>query len=173
MPTALRIAQGNPGKRPLPQGEPEIEAADPVEFAKARSMPRWYRSPAGGLSQEEAKARRSVWRHYVALIAPLNVATVVDADALAQLCVARLDYLAHDATIREEGAHYESRTQAGSRTIKQHPAAQLRDAAWRRVQEGLREFGLTPVSRTKVKVAGAGEEIDDDFSRWERDHEAT
>ena len=66
-PTALRILEGNPGKRPLPQNEPQPQG-DAV-------MPDWLRPGAVKL-----------WNEYAPLLTQLGVLTVADSEAFGQWC---------------------------------------------------------------------------------------
>lgn len=66
-PTALKILQGNPGKRPLPKNEPIPPDGDVVR-------------PRMG------KRAASVWDRYAPLIGQMGLLTVVDVPAFAMLC---------------------------------------------------------------------------------------
>jgi P27 family predicted phage terminase small subunit len=128
-------------------------------------MPDWYTADAKG---NRLSRRRAMWRHYLQVLEPLRVLTEVDGEILAQLCLARIEQREHEATLAKEGATYETISTSGTRIVRRHPAADLQKAAARQVNDCLREFGLTPVSRTRVRVAGVGGEVEDDFEAWER-----
>jgi phage terminase small subunit len=48
--------------------------------------------------------------------------------------------------------YYTSRTREGSLMIRPHPAMAVRQDAWKRVTVLLREFGMTPASRTRISA---------------------
>lgn len=66
-PTALKILQGNPGKRPLPRNEPK-------PHGKAE-QPDWL--TAGG---------RSVWEQYAPVVEGMGLLTDADADVFGRWC---------------------------------------------------------------------------------------
>ena len=140
-PTHLKIVQGNPGKRALPKREPRSPKGVPP-------MPDF-------LSDEGKRAWRSVARH----LDDMGVLAHADQWALALLSEAYAEWDAARTLIEEEGLTYDSETQNG--TIKRpHPAASIRDDAWRRMRSMLTEFGLTPAARAKVTAIPDAEEAD-------------
>lgn len=63
------------------------------------------------------------------------------------------------AVVKKEGRFYEAETKFGL-MIRPHPAVTMYSDASKRLHALLVEFGLTPSSRSKVKVPGDGDEKD-------------
>lgn len=139
-PTHLKVVKGNPGRRPLSPKEPRPERGLPP-------MP-------AGLSDEAAAA----WGRIGPALDRMGVLTRADGVALELFCEAYADWLTARETVQEEGATYEGQTQFGT-IIRAHPAVAQRADAHRRLESMLREFGLTPASRSKVEREH-GEEAD-------------
>jgi phage terminase small subunit len=91
----------------------------------------------------ETGVAREAWDRLAAVLTEMKVLTVADAEALALACVALADYL--DAPSDADNWR-------------------RADAAWKRYLYGLRDFGLTPASRSKVSAAPAGES--DPLEKW-------
>jgi len=131
VPTHIKIVRGNPGKRALPATEPRPAAGIP-------KMP-------GKLS---TRARRA-WKSIGPELERMGVLTVADGTALELLCDAYAEWRdARDVVIRD-GATYETVSKHGTMT-RTRPEVAIASDAWRRIAVMLREFGLTPSSRTKV-----------------------
>ena len=128
--TALKLLQGNPGKRALADGEPTPEAAAPVcpEFLSADARGEWERiAPLlvaqGLLVKDYRAALMGYCRHY---------ARAVEWDKKA-------DEIGH-VHITANG------------TPMVHPYVGLANVAWEACRKFLVEFGLTPAARTRVRV---------------------
>jgi P27 family predicted phage terminase small subunit len=190
-PTALKVLEGNPGKRGLNQSEPK----PPEGPVKA---PNWLRGRG-----------RTAWKWIAPVLEPMGVLTTADTHALALLCDAYAEYIESRAVVRRLGATYESRVfRASTRRaddadadveeelegqphggallrrratpgdddfdagewsviIRPRPEVKMASDAWRRVQRMLTEFGMTASSRSKLYVAMAEAE-GDPFAEWER-----
>lgn len=153
-PTNLRVLQGNPGKRPLPENEPK-----PKPLAPER--PRW-------LTHEG----RREWDRVVPELEKLGLLTVVDGAALAAYCQsyeimvqAKRELRAH---IREHKKTTISFTNQGGFTSEvPHPAVRMfRDAA-ATMRSFMTEFGLTPASRVRLAMPRV-EESKDDYEQFRR-----
>ncbi len=175
-PTALKLLQGNPGKRKLNSEEPKPPTG-PVK------PPSWLRGRA-----------KTAWKWVAPILEEMGVLTTADPHALALLCDAYAEYIECRAVVRKLGATYESRviktstrrvaanasdeaediTEAEepfsgddwSTIIRPRPEVKMYQDAWRRVHRMLSEFGMTPSSRSKVK--GAPQEEADPFGDWAR-----
>lgn len=140
-PTHLRLAEGNPGKRPLPKNEPKPKVCLP-------------KAPVylDGIA-------RAAWVAIGGRLLGMKVMTDADAKALELVCMAYSQFRRAQAVVAKEGMTCEvpvlnkDGEEIGSR-IKKRPEVEIAADAWRRVMRGLIEFGLTPSSRTKVQVAG-------------------
>ena len=78
--------------------------------------------------------------------------TFTEIQAMAAQRLAQIEQLSD--IIETEGMTYQSLNQSGGMLIKPHPAAALRNDAWRHIQSLLSEMGLTHTSISKL--AGAG-----------------
>lgn len=134
-PTALRVLQGNAGKRPLPKREPKPKRGIP-------SPPSWLSTRA-----------KAVWRELGGQLDVVGVLTVQDRRALELLCDAYDEWRSAREKILEHGATYESVTDAGGLAIKPRPEVAQASDAWKRVRAMLLEFGLTPAARAKVSAS--------------------
>ena len=138
-PTALKKLQGNPGKRKLNEAEPKIAQADPV-------MPRDLSKPA---AQE--------WRRIVPELRQMGVLSTVDRAALAAYCHAyerwfdaEKDVRRYGRIVREPILHQGVRT--GYIRLKKNPAVTISETATKIMKAFLCEFGMTPSSRSRVRI---------------------
>ena len=130
-PTALKVLQGNPGKRALPKGEPKPDAG------RLPSAPRWL--------SDEAKRE---WKRLAPRLHAVGLLTEVDGLALAMLCEAFAQYMAAKTVVDSEGLLLVS--EKGN--SYQHPAAGLMTQARGELLKWAREFGMTPSARTRIVV---------------------
>jgi len=135
-PTKLRELQGNPGKRPLPKGEPR-----PGVTGRVPSAPRW-------LGEE---ARRE-WRRIAPLLHRAGLLTEVDGVALGMMCEALAVYHQAKEAMGDEGLIVVS----DKGNSYQHPALGIMNSARTDVLRWAREFGMTPAARSRISVAGDG-----------------
>jgi P27 family predicted phage terminase small subunit len=139
-PTAIKQAEGNPGKRRLNSNEPEFEATIP-------KVP----------SHIDKEAKKE-WRRIAPMLLRNHVLTEADYMALANLCQAwatlkRLQSLLNDAP------SLLVKTPAGY--VQQTPLFSMIGKQMALVNRLCQEFGLTPSSRTRVKTEpGRSEEQD-------------
>lgn len=91
-----------------------------------------------------------------------RVLTSLDANALELLADAYYEYREARRQVKKEGHIYKSTTKNGDQLIRTHPSVYIADAAWKRVQKMMSEFGLTPASRSKVSA-----EIDQEVDEYE------
>ena len=128
-PTVIRRAEGNPSKRPFNEGEPQPKAVRP-------RMPKHLDK----LAQKE-------WKRLTPMLESMGVLTEVDGIALANLCV--------DCSILQQAQESLAKTgllskSARSGMIHQSPLLNIIAVTTDRVTRALREFGLTPASRTRI-----------------------
>ena len=129
-PTALKLVQGNPGKRKLNTREPRPRPAN------LGNAPRWL--PAEGQRQ---------WRKVGKELAEIGVLSALDQHALALYC---MEY----ARWRE----YQKRAKGAETLINdkgneiQNPYLRLADRAFDHMLKIMSEFGMTPSSRTRLQV---------------------
>ncbi|MCU7960967.1 MAG: phage terminase small subunit P27 family [gamma proteobacterium symbiont of Bathyaustriella thionipta] len=86
-PTALKMLEGNPGKRPLNQNEPkpEIESQPPA--------------PPAFLD----KAAAAKWVELADILHPLGLLTAADHDALSRYCTSWAQWLIAQHELQKEG----------------------------------------------------------------------
>lgn len=143
-PTALRILEGNPGKRPLPKDEPQPPAGKP-------KVPVWVQGSA-----------RKLWRQIAPALESMGVLTTVDTHALGMLVDAYAQYLQAKAVIDKEGLTYEKERFVDQERgfvhvleIRQRPEVPIMQDAWKRVLNMMVQFGVTPASRSRLHVEKA------------------
>lgn len=135
-PTALKLIQGNPGKRPINEEEPK-----PAIVYKPRA-------PRGLTKDEQAK-----WRQMVRRLSAMRVLTEADLDAL-------------EIYVRNWCAMHTALADLNVRgKLVQTPSGGVMwNPSWSEYKHALQvcrslqaEFGLTPSSRTGVKADAGGD----------------
>lgn len=134
IPTALKIAAGNPGKRPLNLDEPIPVDREPVP-------PEWFSA-----EQSEAFAMLAGRLRDIGLLSETHT------EALTQASMRWVEIKTLDIFLRANGRTYETVTASGDTMIRPRPEVLMLDAAQRHMQKLLVEFGLTPSAATKVKT---------------------
>lgn len=134
-PTSLRLLRGNPSRRPLPKNEPvaEVCAPDPPEHLSATA--------------------RAHWMQIVTILTDVRVMTNLDVDALAVYCETYSFWV--EATERVRHLGMVIKTDKGS--IIQNPYLRIANSAQESMLQLLKEFGMTPASRTRVQAAQGAE----------------
>lgn len=144
-PTGLKELQGNPGKRPLNEKEPKPETAIPdcPDFLKGEARKEWDR-----IAQE---------------LYDLGILSRIDRAGLAAYCQAWLDFVYASKQVDEEGevltsVRYNKKGDEilGGKYL--NPWVSLKLAAMDRLLRTASEFGMTPASRTRIKVETPTEE---------------
>lgn len=131
-PTALKLAEGNPGKRRI---APEVKP-------DATGLP----SCPAHLSQ----TAKNEWKRISGELHRLGLLTRVDRAALAAYCAAYGYWVEADGVVQRDGITIE--TDKGN--LIAHPAVGIRNRSLELMHRYLVEFGLTPSSR--VGLAGDG-----------------
>ena len=129
-PTALKLIQGNPGKRPINKNEPQP--------AKRR-----MKAPAH-LSVEAKKE----WRYMATKLFKMGLLTEIDRAALAGYCQAYGRWVEAENILNEKGPLY--KTENGC--ILQSPMLCVANRAMDQMYKFLTEFGMSPSSRSRVVV---------------------
>ncbi len=153
-PTAVRKLQGNPGKRPLNQDKPTPQPGEPP-------MP-------AGLSL----AAQKEWRTIVAELLTLNVLSIVDGKALAAYCHNFSRWMEAEAEIALHGLIVEEPVTKGQGEAavivgykyKRNPAVTISNDAQKLMKSFLIEFGLTPASRSRLRIEKKADE--DPFAKF-------
>jgi P27 family predicted phage terminase small subunit len=134
-PTALKKFLGNPGKRKLNEKEPKARKGVP-------EMPRFLTTEA-----------RAEWRRIIPILVDMCVLTVADGKALAGYCSAYAQLVKAEAAIEKYGIICATLDQVtGVAELKVNPAVRIKSDALRHMKSFLIEFGLTPASRSKLKI---------------------
>lgn len=139
-PTALKILKGNPSKRPLNDDEPLPDPSVP-------RCPSWL--------DDEAKAK---WKQIVPQLKEMGVLTRIDSDALVMLCTAWSRWKDAEEFIEKHGNSYPSYTtdEDGKKVLKnlnQFPEVTIAKNLYQVVNRLHGEFGMTPSSRSSIKVS--------------------
>jgi P27 family predicted phage terminase small subunit len=129
-PTRLKILTGNRGKRPLNEREPipanKIPRKPPILRGKAATE--WYK-----ISN---------------ILFKLGILTDIDSTALAIYCQNWERWLNAEKALKIEGQVIKTKT--GRKVVNPHIS--ISNQASENMRKFLSEFGMTPASRTRVKV---------------------
>jgi P27 family predicted phage terminase small subunit len=140
-PTALVLLEGNPGKRPINRAEPK---------------PRLKTPPCPDFLDEPAKAE---WKRLVGILRGMKVLTEADYIALATLCQAYSRMIKAERKLAEAGLLY--KTQSGY--VQQSPLLSVINTCGETITRLCREFGLTPSSRSRIRLLSTETEQRDDI----------
>lgn len=140
-PTKIKLVRGNPGKRPVSKSEP-IPTHTPVEILLKKPV---------GLTGPAATA----WGTIAPRLNDMRVLTIIDRTALRLLCEQIGIYKAAQKEIKKNKG-FTTITDKGN--LVQHPAVSVMNSAFKNIRVLLAEFGMTPSSRTGLKVIPDDEE---------------
>lgn len=129
-PTKLKILAGNPGKRPLPRGEPQPTIGIPTR-------PGW-------LSTE---AKRE-WNRIVPELAELGLLARIDRALISAYCQCWAMYVDAIRDIRKNGMTFE--TEKGY--VGQRPAVGIAARMLEKMNQLSAKFGFTPSDRAKMSM---------------------
>ncbi|HHY08368.1 MAG TPA: phage terminase small subunit P27 family [Corynebacteriales bacterium] len=129
-PTALKVLEGNPGKRPLNKNEPQPER-------KAPRCPSWL--------EPEAKKE---WKRMAKTLEAIGVLTQVDKAAFAGYCQAYARWREAEEFLSKHGTIF--KTPSGY--IQQVPQVAIARNYLQIMKDFCSEFGLTPAARTRIRV---------------------
>lgn len=143
-PTALKLIQGNPGKRKVNKKEPQ-----PAQGGRVPSPP-----------AELGKMAKAEWKRIAKELHDMGVLTRIDTKTLANYCQAYEDMkIARGLLAKWNLANPNSPNQivTGGGMVRSHPLVQqIRDHR-KDMMAFAAEFGLTPSSRSRVQVKGKGQ----------------
>ena len=129
-PSALKILEGNPGKRKLNPKEPKPKVVAPTRPAHVQGI-----------------ARRE-WGRIVKELKVLGLVTKIDRAALAAYCVAYGRHVEAEDQIRKHGMVDKRGTGAPMQSVY----LAISNKAMEQMRQILIEFGMTPSSRSRVVV---------------------
>jgi P27 family predicted phage terminase small subunit len=137
-PTALKIAEGNPGRRPLNKNEPVPPEGELI-------APPWL----------EGEALRIFNEDVVPLVLQMGVGTVADIQALARYAHHLNEWRKAAQWLEKHGSKFPVRAKEPPHTVigfQQYPEV----AIYRQISKLLlameAEFGMTPSARTRVQA---------------------
>lgn len=134
-PTALKVLEGNPGKRPLPQNEPK-----PKPLAPKR--PAW-------LTGEGKK----MWERLSPELERLGLLTVIDGETFAAMCARWKTFVECERYLKKNGLTHIYINTLGAKNELERPQVKIGQKALDQFKAFCTEFGLTPSSRTRIEVA--------------------
>ena len=134
-PTALKVLEGNPGKRPLNDREP-------VPPKATLKCPAWL--------LPEAKKE---WKRLAPALEAMGVLTMADLTAFEGYCQAYARWKEAEAFITQHGSIF----QTPSGYVQPAPQVSIAQQNLKIMQSFCSEFGLTPATRARI-IAGTGSE---------------
>jgi P27 family predicted phage terminase small subunit len=137
-PTALKVLEGNPGKRALNDAEPKPER-------KAPKCPTWL--------DKEAKKE---WKRIATELEALGILTEVDMAAFAGYCQAYARWKEAEEFIAKHGTIIKS----PSGYWQQVPQVNIAQSYLKIMNKFCEQFGLTPSSRSRISVESSSSEVD-------------
>jgi len=143
-PTALKVLEGNPGQRPLPQNEPK-----PAPVVNIPKPPPWLNSNG-----------KKAWKRLAPELQRLGLLTVVDLEAFAAACQSygiwveceRFFKKKNPETGEPYGRTYEYTNKAGETNEIARPQVKIGQKAIEHFRSFMTEFGLSPSSRAGIEV---------------------
>ena len=135
-PTALKLLEGNPGKRPINEKEP----VPPKGTVKC---PTWL--------EPEAKKE---WKRLAASLEAMGVLTQADLTAFAGYCQAYARWKEAEEFISQHGSIF----QTPSGYVQQVPQVSIAQQNLKIMQSFCSEFGLTPATRARIIANGGGKD---------------
>jgi P27 family predicted phage terminase small subunit len=136
-PTALRLIEGNPGKRPINREEPK-----PPADVKPPKPPSYL----GKLGKKE-------WKRVAKELTALRMLTALDHTSLAVYCSEYERWREALEFLREKGSNYIVRDKDGQvKYVAQFPQVSIASNLEKQMRAWASEFGFSPAARTRLKV---------------------
>lgn len=139
-PTAVKVLEGNPGKRALNLDEPKFKTQIPT-------CPPHLSSNA-----------KTEWRRITKLLHQAGLLTNVDRGALAGYCAAYARWAEAERELKKPGIQWIIETDKGN--LVQNPLIGIANKSMILMLKFATEFGMTPSARSRVKAEQNGEEDD-------------
>jgi P27 family predicted phage terminase small subunit len=149
LPTALKRLRGNPGKRPLNDAEPKPPLTLPA------------------CPDHITGAARRAWIDFAPALQATGIGTAIDSTALELLCTAYGAYLDASAEVARRGAVWLEKAE-GDETpaFVYSPFWRVASQEWAKVKSMLSEFGMTPASRSRLRVEASAGGVSDEFDQF-------
>lgn len=130
-PTHLKVVRGNPGRRPLPAGEPkpEVLAPEPPSHLNARAIAEWNR--------------------VAPLLLAMNALCEIDRAALAAYCVAYARWADAEEQVARHGPIVKA---PKSGVAMQNPFLSVANNAMALMERYSSKFGMSPQDRARLNV---------------------
>ena len=139
-PTLMKSLEGNPGRRPLNDREPEPPDGIPE---------------CPGFLDAEAKAE---WFRTAKVLSDMGLLTLADRSALAAYCTAYSRWVKAEEQVRKYGTIVKSPVKGFP---MKSPYLTVADQALETMRKFMVEFGLTPSSRSRIRVPGSSNAADE------------
>lgn len=159
----MRGRKPKPTARQISEGDPRQRGANKLR-EKLANEPSATRGLPGCPAHLEGRAA-SAWAFWAEELADMNLDRRPDAMMLEGACTNYARAVEADGIVNEAGMMQEEPLTnkvgdvVGYR-IKAHPAIAVSNAAWRQVRAFCSEFGLSPVSRTRLAIERKDEGAD-------------
>jgi P27 family predicted phage terminase small subunit len=142
-PTNLKLLQGKPGHRALPLNEAKLTPTvpEPPEVIQGTALAEWHR--------------------ITPLLHGAGLLTVIDGPALAAYCQSYATWVEAQEEIRRSGTVIRSLHNQPMVS----PYVKVANVAWQQWTRMLTEFGMSPSSRSRVKVPDAPPATDP-YTEW-------
>ena len=143
-PTNLKVLEGNPGQRPIPENEPS-----PQPVCDIPKPPPWMNTDG-----------KKMWKHVAPQLERLGLLTEVDLQALAAACQSWGLYVECERFFRKKnpetgekyGRTYIYTNKEGHKNEIERPQVKIGQKALEHFRSFMAEFGLTPSSRAKINI---------------------
>lgn len=137
-PTAMKLAEGNRGKRAINKNEPKALPGEPP-------MPDFV---------AKDPATKLVWQHLVTVLDEYGVLRKTDGIAIGTLCSNYVLFAQADANIKKMGHVIvtEIDTETGVAVLKTNPSVRVRSDALKQLRAGWQAFGLDPASAAGIQL---------------------
>lgn len=143
-PSALKLIQGNPGKRGTSKQEPDPDYLLDLE------PPAWMPANAA-----------QVWREVAPAVARAKLLTQVDVDAFAMGCVAIAQYRQAVARVGDAGVKSKMVQDEEGNVVSAgehiNPWAMVQSMTFKQAMIVFEKFGMTPQARTRIAVQPQGD----------------
>ena len=136
----LKVLAGNPGKRPLNEREPVVPQGVP-------ERPEWL--------DAEAQAE---WDRVTVELQEMGLLSRTDRAALTAYCTAWSRWVEAEAQVKKYGTVVKSPEKGFP---MKSPYLGIADQALENMRKLMVEFGLTPSSRSRIRVPAGGDEADE------------
>ena len=133
-PTALRLIEGNPSRRPFNKNEPKPAPVIPKCPCHLNA------------------AAKVEWKKIAKTLHKLGLLTEIDGGQLALYCQAWGRWVEAEDALKKHGAIV---TVPKTGRPRKSPYLAVANKAMEQVQRALSEFGMSPASRARVQAAGA------------------